>query len=219
MAADPRCGSTAGYQAHYANNTPLCVPCRTAQADWMRHYRTRLYLNGGPLTVDATGTRRRLRALACNGWTNDLLAARLGVSGSAVRAWTYNERVRRSTVARVAALYDQLWDQPGASSRTAARAARAGWAPPLAWDDDTIDDPASRPDRGHGLPAAFDEIAVQRAMRGDRAVRLRPVERAEVVRRLTAVGLSATQIADRLGASSRTVVRARTRRADAEQAA
>lgn len=36
---------------------------------------------------------------------------------------------------------------PGPSNRVRARAARAGWAPPLAWDDN-IDDPDAVPDLG-----------------------------------------------------------------------
>jgi hypothetical protein len=80
-------------------------------------------------------------------------------------------------------------------SRTINRAKAAGWASPLAWDDDTIDDPTARSNRGTPLGGtAFDEIAVERALHGD-DVHLRPVERAEVVHRLTAAGYSAAQIA------------------------
>jgi DNA-binding CsgD family transcriptional regulator len=49
---------------------------------------------------------------------------------------------------------------------------------------------------------------VQRASRGER-VQLSRAERAEVVRRLTAAGLSAAQIADRLGIAQRSVSRLR----------
>jgi DNA-binding CsgD family transcriptional regulator len=80
---------------------------------------------------------------------------------------------------------------------------------PLAWSDDKIDDPAARPSKmviHHHT--AIDEIAVQRASRGER-VRLSRAERAEVVRRLTAAGLSAADIADRLGIAQRSVSRLR----------
>jgi DNA-directed RNA polymerase specialized sigma24 family protein len=86
-----------------------------------------------------------------------------------------------------------------------------GWPGPLAWDDDTIDDPAARPHIGAAWSDAFDEVAVLRAMYGD-PVRLRPSERAEATRRLTAAGLSAAQIAERLGCTKRSVVRQRNAR-------
>lgn len=209
---DPRCGTPAGYQAHYDNGTSPCQACKSAQADWQRAYRARLYLTGGPLTIDATGTRRRLHALMRLGWPADLLAARFGVSGPAVRAWARNERVRRSTAAKVADLYDRLCWTVGPSTKTRARAVAAGWPPPLAWDDDTIDDPAARPSTGAYADrkrAPVDEIAVQRAVHGD-PVHLRPAERAEAVRRLTAAGHSAADIAARLHTTTRTVVRNRT---------
>ncbi len=86
----------------------------------------------------------------------------------------------------VAALYDQLWDQPPPqrtrAQRIAAaavrRAARArGWPPPLGWDDGTglhgIDNPAAcpapgwRPDGTHGRPAAaLAEDAAELACQG-----------------------------------------------------
>jgi DNA-binding CsgD family transcriptional regulator len=58
------------------------------------------------------------------------------------------------------------------------------------------------------MTVALDEIAIERAMHGD-PVRLRPTERVEVVRRLTARKLSTNQIADRLGITPRTVSRIR----------
>jgi len=54
----------------------------------------------------------------------------------------------------------------------------------------------------------IDEIAVERAMAGD-AVRLTIRERGEAVRRLTAAGLTARQVASRLHITTRTVVRYR----------
>ena len=209
---DPRCGSTAGYQAHYDNGTTTCQACRTAQAAWQDDYRRKVYLIGGPLKVDATGTRRRIHALMRLGWPADRLGAHLAVSGAAVREWTYTSKVRRSTAARVAELYDRLCWTPGPSTKTRARAVAAGWPPPLAWDDDTIDDPKARPSTGAYADrkrAPVDEVAVQRALHGD-PVHLRPAERAEAVRRLTAAGHSAADIAERLRTTTRTVVRHRT---------
>lgn len=57
---------------------------------------------------------------------------------------------------------------------------------------------------------AHDEIAIQRALEGDRGVRLTKAEFTEAVARGTRRGMSAQQIADRLGVTDRTIVRRRT---------
>jgi hypothetical protein len=117
----------------------------------------------------------------------------------------------------------------GPSSQTRARAARLGYKPPLAWDDDTIDDPTTE-DYAHipqpeytkvlhpGISAAeqgnspdlIDEIAVEQAMTG-RRVTLNRAETSEAITRLTAMGESAEEIGQRLGMSARNVVRFRAR--------
>lgn len=56
----------------------------------------------------------------------------------------------------------------------------------------------------------IDEIAVERACKGDLTVTLNRAEAADAFRRLDARGLSAQEIADRLGTTQRTVVRWRT---------
>lgn len=97
--------------------------------------------------VDASGSRRRLQALASMGWSLlDLLPrCTLSHSGlSCVRAGKVN-RVGAPHAREIAALYDVLWDQVGPSPRAMLEASRRGWAAPLAWDDATIDDPAARP--------------------------------------------------------------------------
>lgn len=205
-----KCGTPAGYQDHHDNGTPRCRPCKDAQAAWQRAYRKRTYLARGPLLVDACGTRRRLRALAWMGWSWADIGAQIGCSHQAVSGYTLRGKVTRDTAAKVAAVYDLLWNRRGPSPKAAARARTNGWQPALAWSDDTIDDPRARPTRMVASRTAepLDEIAVERAMRGD-CKRIRPVERAEAVRRLTAVGLSAAEIAERLGVTDRTVTRKR----------
>lgn len=56
----------------------------------------------------------------------------------------------------------------------------------------------------------LDDIAIERAVAGD-PVHLRPVERVEVVRRLTRLRLTTPQIAERLHIAPRTVARIRQR--------
>jgi hypothetical protein len=113
---------------------------------------------------DVAGTVRRLRALTAVGYPAASLAAHLGVAPVTVRDLA---RGRTRTVSpplheAVAALYDQLWDQPppegtGAQRRavTAARrrAASNGWPAPMGLDDNRIDDPGYRP-RALWRPAA-----------------------------------------------------------------
>ena len=100
--------------------------------------------------VEAVGTTRRLRALVATGWAQSLLASRLGISASNATPLFDGSRanVQLRTVRAVRDLYDELWDTPGDSTRARNDARRKGWFPPLAWDDDTIDDPASRPHPG-----------------------------------------------------------------------
>ncbi|WP_328657940.1 hypothetical protein [Streptomyces sp. NBC_00334] len=108
-----------------------------------------------PEKAQAAGTTRRLQALAVAGWPTSRLARETGLAPS------YLSRVLKGDLAEVpvsmarmvAAVYVQLGAvSPGLSgvSHIAARAAReraaaALWAPPAAWDDDTIDDPAAIP--------------------------------------------------------------------------
>jgi transcriptional regulator with XRE-family HTH domain len=112
-------------------------------------------------TLDATGTRRRIQALAACGWTQSRLARELGWDPSALSAMMRGQRgwsrVRVSTAAAVRDMYERLWDVPppratrreASDARSArARAAERGWPPPAAWDDDAIDDPAAGPADG-----------------------------------------------------------------------
>lgn len=110
----------------------------------------------------AVGLRRRLQALHALGWSTRQLSARSGIATDTLRAVIGGrDVVAMSTDARIRELYDALWDQqppqrthPERSgvSRTRNRAAAAGWPSPLAWDDDTIDDPTATPDTGAPAP-------------------------------------------------------------------
>lgn len=101
--------------------------------------------------VDPVGTTRRLRALIALGWDSRYLGTRLGMSNCTIPRITHDEvtLILVSTREAVRALYDELalTIPPEGRVRTMSRgrARRAGWAPPLAWDDDSIDDPAATP--------------------------------------------------------------------------
>lgn len=98
--------------------------------------------------VDATASRRRLQALAVLGWPTRTIAARLGNLDAQTYIYIANGRtrtIRRRTEDAIAQLYDELWDAPGPSKRTRSIALSKGWVPPLAWDEDSIADPAAKP--------------------------------------------------------------------------
>ena len=99
--------------------------------------------------VPHLGATRRLHALMRIGWPHTALAG------------TYNEeqllqRISRSRGQRIkarnyrwmAALFDRYALTPGPSNSARIRAEKRGLAPPLAWSDDTIDDPNAQPDLG-----------------------------------------------------------------------
>lgn len=109
--------------------------------------------------VDGTGVRRRLRALVAIGWSQSELARRLGMGGPTnfTPLISGGRKVLVSTARAVGELYEQLWATPPkaddhrsriSASRAKRLAATRGWVPPLAWDDDTIDDPDASPDLG-----------------------------------------------------------------------
>lgn len=117
---------------------------------------------GQTVSVDATGTRRRIQALVTIGWSQSRIGERLGMEPSNFNRTIKADMVHAETARKVKALYEELWDQPqtGTDWHTKASASRArnyakahGWLPPLAWDDETIDDPATS-------PAVFEETPV-----------------------------------------------------------
>jgi transcriptional regulator with XRE-family HTH domain len=102
--------------------------------------------------IDAAGSHRRLQALVCVGWSQSKLADRLGMAIRNFCTLIRAERVTAGKAKQIRALYDELWDQapPESAGPDRAAASRArnyakarGWLPPMAWDDDLIDLPAT----------------------------------------------------------------------------
>lgn len=147
------------------NRHKVCDACRYAIAVHHMHYRTRRILNGakankgtgyklsgGTLYHDATGTRRRLQALGVMGWGWEQLGKRLGgINGNNLGTIARGQKTRLypETVAKIKAIYDELSMLPPPDTRgvkmTKTRLRRLGWVPPLAWDDEMIDDPYALP--------------------------------------------------------------------------
>lgn len=99
--------------------------------------------------VPNVGTARRLQALMAIGYSGEYLARRLGMSRANIGPVIHATRdVTSATHAAVVGLYDDLWDQTPAartSTKTRRLAARYGWVPPMAWDDDAMDNPDATP--------------------------------------------------------------------------
>ncbi|MFJ5090004.1 helix-turn-helix domain-containing protein [Streptomyces sp. NPDC088674] len=157
--------------------------------------------------TDATGSRRRLQALAVIGHSPNALAPLLGLDAG----WVYRiadgtaTRVSGQTALRLTALYRQLLQRPAPTGhgpvRARKRAAALGWHGPLAWGSD-IDDPRCEPEIDDTEP---------------RGIRER-VDETEVAR-LADDGLSDEEIAAELGCHPRTISRARARLRAAEEVA
>lgn len=136
--------------------------------------------------------------------------------------------VTPETEALVRALYDDLWDKPGPEPRAVQWAKKYGYAPPMAWDEDTIGDPDATPQHmleGNPEDAANDpdDVAlivqtliddVSRRVPEHLAPQLGPGSTLLIdtaVRDLSAAGRTAAEIAAQLRTTDRTVVRIRTR--------
>ncbi|MCT7369419.1 hypothetical protein [Mycolicibacterium llatzerense] len=126
--------------------------------------------------VPSIGSARRIQALVALGHTQADLAAEIGCYPNHIPRIMRQPFVTVAFARAVDDVYRRLMFTPAperaASRRSRARAQRAGWAPPLAWDEDTIDDPTAEPDLG------------------------RPVETREIVIDLRADGLSDARIAE-----------------------
>lgn len=147
---------------------------------------------GNGQDIDGTGTYRRLQALIAAGWPGSYLGERLGKDKRYVAQLLAQRsaRVRAWVADRVRRLYMELQDQrpedhgvPQTSVlRARLRAQRKGWVGPEYWDPDTIDDSLFR-------PAVSDDIGRQAEARLI----------AEEIRHLASCGVSAHEIACRVG--------------------
>jgi hypothetical protein len=135
--------------------------------------------------VDATGTRRRLHALVRAGHGYPQLAEHLGIRSETVRGYTLRPQVLSRTAARIADLFDELQLVPGPSAKAVRFAEQQGWPLPLAWDEDTIDNPNAQP---HHIPDGY-------------------VSSIERYRELRELGVPEMQIPARLGIRAKSLAR------------
>lgn len=163
--------------------------------------------------VDATGTHRRIQALACCGWTLTRQATRVGILVRNYVGILDRAQVLRATADKIRALYDELSmvPPPGGygSTRIRNHATAHCWYPPLAWDDETIDDPAAAPallPPVEGSDPGVDEWLIQRvAAQYATVAELNPAGRRELARRLAHNGWTLKRIGELLGVSKQRV--------------
>lgn len=148
------------------------------------------------------GVARRLQALIALGWSQAKLGARLDVTPANMGPLVHCRRqVTTRTHKTVVALYDELsMSLPPqethrdkiAASRSRSYARRQGWLPPLALDDERLDDPMYLPhltqEESAPVVVELDEAAIYRRSHGDRKVRLTRAEASELVQRWHAAG-------------------------------
>jgi hypothetical protein len=95
--------------------------------------------------LPTAGTSRRIRGLQAIGWPQHAIGGQLRVFTSEIArnhraAWVSSLRA-----AAISEVFEQWQLTVGPSALTAERAKTAGWPVPLAWNEDTIDDPDAKP--------------------------------------------------------------------------
>lgn len=154
-----RHGTPTAYQAYGCR----CPDAIAAQARYRKRLRHEKH-SGRERRVDATGARRRIQALMAIGWSSREIMRRLGYSDGSVWLY-YADHLNVATIEKIRALYEDLWDKPGPSKWTRTFAANRGFLPPLAWDEEAIDDPSASADLG-GDGVDYDPVVVERLAAG-----------------------------------------------------
>ncbi len=160
--------------------------------------------------VNAAGTRRRIGALMAIGWSQQEISQRLGVTRQAVSQMKRADKVSVANALLIARVYDELSMTPGTDARAKTWASAAGYASPLAWDDDSIDDPAATPVTGLTADVGVDHAVVHRVLCGE-PCDTTTADRVVIVPRLAELGMSDAAIAALCRTAERTVYRTRQR--------
>lgn len=101
--------------------------------------------------IPRTGTMRRLQSLAAIGYSYRRIGEHLGgVDAKNICKYALGRQgVTAAFARRVEDVFHELQLRPlprdSSSTQARARALEKGWAPPLAWDEEAIDDPLAKP--------------------------------------------------------------------------
>lgn len=148
---------------------PATIETDTAQAILAVSPGRRRHARAVTTDVDATGTRRRVRAMHHDGYDTSHIAAAVGEQPRIVRSWLRCARIDADHAQAVADLYLAWSGVPaetnGADPESAAcarqLARRRRWAQAGAWDEDAgaIDDPNATPTPWYGVRRSADLFA------------------------------------------------------------
>lgn len=139
---------------------PPAARIRTENAEALLAYWPVLDDYDDGAVIDATGTRRRVQAMAAIGFPSNAIQQRVDhITLKAVERLRINERVTARTARAIRDLYSEVSGKtaedygvtPWIAARTRTYAVKNQYAGPMAWDDDTIDDPQAKPDFGAEL--------------------------------------------------------------------
>lgn len=111
----------------------------------------------GASIMPSIGTARRIRALGRIGYSQTSIASRFGVNVQVINRILFQPYVTSQWAARISDLYEELQMVDGPSDIARRRAEAKGWPPPIAWDDETIDDPNATPQHNVKRYAGFVE--------------------------------------------------------------
>lgn len=151
--------------------------------------------------VDATGTARRLHALARAGYSNADIGQYLDRHTITVARWRIvqpGDAVSVATHQMIAALYERLWGTEGPSPAAKRYAERTCLLPFEAWTDATIDDPQALPYSDREANEYIDEVLLQAVIRRERKfLELSDMERLRLYRQHVAGGGTPRSFRDR----------------------
>lgn len=148
----PRIGELAGLAPSTVFNA-ICKPrvqARTAQKILAVPVPSTARPHRNKNLAPAIGTKRRLQALVAMGYTNQELANLVDYPECQFPKLLFTKKwVSVEVAKRAEDVFNRLQLVPPADGiharRARARAKRKGWVPPLAWDEDEIDDPNAVP--------------------------------------------------------------------------
>lgn len=121
---------------------------------------------GGDGLIDSTGTKRRLRGLAALGWAFHMVAAEASVSVATVQQSNRRKRITAANARAIDEVYRKLCMTPGPSIQARRWARSQRWVPPMAWDDEDIDNPSAKPNYGSKQVVWIDRYNDVRAIVG-----------------------------------------------------
>lgn len=153
------------------------------------------------------GGRRRIEALQAVGWSGRAIAHEIANGNYClVRRWRADPHISWESFVRIADVYERWSHLDGGNVRVKRWAASNGFIAPLMWDD--IDDYFEVPGSA-SVDVGVDEVLVQRVIDGTWVGEIPSLERRAAFEKLHARGLSATEIAERLHVTPRTIERLR----------